>query len=134
MSETGHTPTPWVLRECKGHGFDQIDGADGFTICDVDALNPYKYGIANVGEYAESPRQRKPRPGECEANAALIVKAVNSHAQLVEALKRIEQFARPDHRNMDGLATDIAIVWNIATEAIRMAEGEPLRLSAQEGE
>jgi len=61
---TQHTPTPWAIDETMG-GKTKLWGADGTPICTVS-------------------RTRKNGLGD----AALIVRAVNSHAALVAALQR----------------------------------------------
>jgi len=56
-----HTPTPW---ENRGY-----------------------YVVANGMHVAECLPRQKPQVKECEANAAFIVRAVNSHEELIGALK-----------------------------------------------
>lgn len=65
-TKTAHTPTPWDIETKGSKHF--IDGADGLTVAYIDraGVRPTK---------------------EIEANAALIVRAVNSHAELVAALE-----------------------------------------------
>ena len=63
MNDTKHTPTPW--RE-----FSDADGTDIMTLSGDH--------IATI------------EPGStCEGNAALIVRAVNAHDELVAALRKI---------------------------------------------
>jgi hypothetical protein len=65
-TKSEHTPTPWAVDE--DHPTSVVFEADTeIEICTTDS-----------GSSAEQ--------GEDEANAALIVRAVNSHAALVEAL------------------------------------------------
>ncbi|MBZ5673735.1 MAG: hypothetical protein LAP61_05755 [Acidobacteriia bacterium] len=67
-----HTPTPWLI-EPPSMGFSQITGANGELV----------FGLAAGG-----PSEKQP-DAVCEANAALIVRAVNSHAELLEALENL---------------------------------------------
>lgn len=64
--QPAHTPTPWHL-----HNSETIDGPKGEWIATVKPILPGA------------------RLGEAAANAALIVRAVNSHAALVEALSEV---------------------------------------------
>ena len=63
---SGHTPTPW-----RGHDMETatLVGPDHLSIADCNARNRLV--------------------AENRANAALIVRAVNSHAALVEALRAL---------------------------------------------
>ena len=82
--EYGHTPTPWTIT--KAHKPDNAGGWDWAI------LDPDRKVIAEVFDVVGEDRygvQRRPS----EVNAALIVKAVNNHQALIDALK---------------LATDIA--------------------------
>ena len=63
---TKHTATPWYTR----HG--QISSLTSTHGCTIANCNTTAKGISDE---------------EAEANAALIVRAVNSHATLVEALE-----------------------------------------------
>lgn len=70
-----HTPTPWKLTEMRTrHGH----------ICEVYGANN-EYSIAHVAGR---------NPDEREANALLIVRAVNNHEALVEALKNQNEWVR----------------------------------------
>lgn len=64
--KTMHTPIPWKSGGCV------VYGADGEGVADLVA------GICNHSRRS---------PDETEANTSLIVRAVNSHAQLLEALE-----------------------------------------------
>lgn len=61
-----HTPTPWSTVEILGMG---------------------KTGVRGVRPICDAMVRRDQEEGEAEANAAFIVKAVNSHEALVEALR-----------------------------------------------
>ena len=64
------TKGPWRRKTIPGCGFDQVQGDDEFCICDVEFIS-----FAQVGGYSESAKQRRPAPGESEANADLITQA-----------------------------------------------------------
>lgn len=71
-NEQKHTELPWV----QGKGifrWHEIKGADGITIVSCSAISPYDTD---------------------EANARLIVKAVNNHYQLLEALRKVASYNR----------------------------------------
>jgi hypothetical protein len=75
---TKHTPTPWFPGRTFGRGIstvDAIDPADGqlFAVCEV-------FGVNKMDEACEV----------SNANAAFIVRAVNSHERLVAALREAE--------------------------------------------
>jgi hypothetical protein len=75
-----HTPTPWRVED----GTDLIWGA-----CDQDDHSTYGMGYpiceGKLGYWGD----RRADRGERDANAAFIVKAVNSHEALVKALRDI---------------------------------------------
>jgi hypothetical protein len=72
-----HTPTPWSLKRGQfGSSVFVIYGPDEFPIAQT-VSNSSPEGMARA------------RRGEHQANAALIVRAVNNHAALVEALTRL---------------------------------------------
>ena len=80
MNKTAkHTPTPWIakLGEYNFTGPENgraiMDSTNGIRICDVDSKANQK---RNDYKCADPER---------DANAAFIVKAVNSHEALVEA-------------------------------------------------
>jgi hypothetical protein len=78
-----HTPTPWRIRNDFGGGWIQGSPADGET---------YGDRVANLA---------KPKTIGA-ANAAFIVKAVNNHDALVEALEDLlsdadRQMKNPSH-------------------------------------
>ena len=93
MTETTHTPLPWVAN-------DQHSGANPWRIESDDGV------YANDGWII----------AEClgpdaEANAALIVQAVNSHHRLVEALEDIQHQAETRIADGDEMG---ARIWRIA--------------------
>lgn len=75
MTETAHTPLPWeaqVLETEKDPGVYIVGSNLGGLVC---AALPWPTEIES-GDYSR-----------VEANAALIVQAVNSHHDLIEALR-----------------------------------------------
>jgi hypothetical protein len=75
MSNTKHTPTPWWIAQSAGPGILAIDATDPqdgqlFAVCEI-------FGINDM-------RENSP---VAEANAAFIVKACNSHDQLIAELQ-----------------------------------------------
>lgn len=70
MSEVKHTPLPWKLDT----GFE-ILGRDAAMVASTFQEDALIFRIED----------------ECQANARLIVQAVNSHGDLVEALRRIAE-------------------------------------------
>ncbi len=84
-----HTKTPWSAPEgmgfaggCPYTGIDSPEGAVAWVLCSSR--------IPVTGEDRENP---------WEANAALIVRAVNSHDALVRALEEIAEGAGPFSRD-----------------------------------
>lgn len=75
MSETvKHTPTPWTHEEVR------TASGRAFRIGAGDILKPTGGACIIYDDYPSGPNERS-------ANAALIVRAVNSHAAMVEALE-----------------------------------------------
>ncbi len=74
MSEK-HTPTPWVAETYGGKMIAVFP----------DEKDKSKYPVHSLFhiDHADNERERN------EANAALIVRAVNSHEELIEALERV---------------------------------------------
>lgn len=93
----GATPRPWRVHENGGDAtwLTILQGA--WDISHNDAENP---GVVASARYSGM------SPAENRANAELIVRAVNSHDQLVEALKAVQ---RLDYfREHNGLADIVA--------------------------
>jgi hypothetical protein len=82
MTTAKHTPTPWGY---DGDGFDSVAaqdfGTDGYTIFPLDEEGMACGHICEMSEVEGD--------DEAEANAAFIVKAVNNHDSLLEALKAL---------------------------------------------
>jgi hypothetical protein len=75
-----HTPTPWRVE-------------DGTTLiwgkCDPDDKTTYGMGYPVARLEHPYSSSRLPTPEEQDANAALIVNAVNNHADLLATLKAV---------------------------------------------
>lgn len=98
-----HTPGPWSVNEV----FGTVEGPRGQEIC---AIHP-----------ADESGRREPR-STAQANARFICTAVNSHADLLEALRAfVEQYAKlagfPD------LTSPYSGAFVAARAAIAKAEG-----------
>lgn len=78
------TPRPWAIEKVKG--FDKK-----LVYCKINGANVYKSSVA----------------GTDEANAELIVRAVNAHQDLVEALKMLVR--RYDFQDDDQAQAEQAI-------------------------
>ena len=75
---TQHSPTPWRLALPGDRLFPET--------CTVVAGDEYHVAITSYQPYSE--HEASPQD---EANAAFIVRAVNNHADLLAALRDIEQ-------------------------------------------
>ena len=113
MANEKHTPTPWFWMADddvrKPRIFANGDGADiGKLITEVGNAEPWNDAL-----------------DEWEANAALIVRAVNSHANLVAALKAIDAFWTEDHpEGPDGknhFLAETNAIWRNARAALAQA-------------
>lgn len=128
MTNTDHTPLPWdVVEATENHG-PYIVTAFGTTVCDLYAMTDPSspYSIING--------IKKPKPvlfTDAEANAALIVAAVNSYTDMLAALrnvnKLISEAAMTGFNCKDGDWAErlFASQWD-TSEAIRKAEGRKL--------
>jgi len=72
------TPTPWVIRPERHDDWGWIRGADGELAC-----------IARHHDRKDDDKHRMDKTDPYAANAAFIVKAVNSHDALVKALEEL---------------------------------------------
>lgn len=85
MNQTKHTPLPW--RQDEEHP-GKIHGADGYEVLDAFGLHLHADYDSSQGHWAAIPDSHRERTEEEEeANAKLIVRAVNSHADLVEGCR-----------------------------------------------
>jgi len=97
MSE--HSPTPWEVVETTEHHGPYIITTWGTTICDLYTMsNPMVASVRNGGDSFPV------HFTDADANAAFIVKAVNSHDALIAALIGIAAF--DDIGANDRLATN----------------------------
>lgn len=104
-----NTPTPWKLG-ANGSAFVYALNANG--------VNRMWFAV-QPGDTDE--KKRTPEP-ELEANAALIVRAVNSHQALIDALEHLVRLLAPveaGELSVPGLAT-----LNEARAALKLAKGE----------
>lgn len=81
-----HTPTPWTVDKVHFSGECHLHGPNG-----------EEFALLYVSDGADDPE-----PYPAEANAAFIVKAVNNHDALVEALEDLisdaeRQMKNPSH-------------------------------------
>jgi len=94
MSTTNHSPLPW------SQGMRPFGTAEALAVADHDDTV-----IAHIYTGSSS-------TGSGKANAALIVRAVNSHEALISALKRISN------------GNDVARMAEWANDALALAEGK----------
>jgi hypothetical protein len=95
MSE--HTPTPWELIEATEHHGAYVVNGWGRTVCDLYAMsNPMAASVRNGGTSFPVPFD------DMAANAAFIVKAVNSHEALLEFFKWAMREGPWDGGDLDG--------------------------------
>lgn len=103
MNAGAHTPLPWIITSPNGNDL----GANvSHSIC-VPFMR-----IADV--------QNTGRIDETEANAQIIVRAVNSHAALLEALKAVDAAYQ---QMFDVMPVAFQTVANMVEIAIARAEG-----------
>lgn len=92
--EIKHTPLPWKM---DGDGFDSVAardfGTDGYCIFSVDDDGCYKDGICDLLNIVDD--------AESQANAEFIIRACNSHYELLEALKQVNH-TLTIHGKVDG--------------------------------
>jgi hypothetical protein len=88
MTDTSKaTPRPWT------HSFGIVYDQSDFEIVDTSqGPHLHKTHTGNHGHWAATPNSHIERSDdECDTNAALIVKAVNSYDVMLEALKSIAE-------------------------------------------
>lgn len=109
MSGTNHTATPWVANK--------IEGKPSFNI------RAGLESVAMVYEFIGSPTLND-RHGEGAANAAHIVRCVNSHDALVQALRKCLECACFSEEDTSEIAAQsmLALIGSYAQAALRAAE------------
>ena len=123
-----HTPTPW---EAVAYTLGTREPDDGRRIQSKEKSTPSKaYNIAFMA------RRDGHRTEEVQANAALIVQAVNAHDKLVtirEIAERALAFmpqGQPETRQLQRAIIDLDAIWpegsihGKVTAAIKLARGE----------
>ncbi len=93
------TPLPWEV-EHNGTARTEISGPPGYLILTMNKLAPCR-----------------------EANAALIVKAVNNHERLLDALKSIQRIADVAKDNPRTQTTRLFDILDECSAALKQAEG-----------
>lgn len=104
-TKPAHTPTPWAADEAESGGSRILSTVNGANIAFTDYLND-----ASLKE-----------PREDFANAQLIVRAVNAHDELVNALGLLVAFVDSD----DEEGPAIGEVIEQARAALAKAKGTP---------
>lgn len=95
-----HMPMPWELIEATEHHGAYVVNSWGRTVCDLYAMsNPMAASVRNGGTSFPV------HFDDMAANAAFIVKAVNSHDFLVKALQAVID-AACDYLPPDGIGKD----------------------------
>lgn len=119
MSEQGkHSPTPWSVGHFSAS--DSVDGENAMTVI-LSCVNENGDGatVAEVNRWSYG--DDLPTP-ESEANAALIVTAVNAHADLLAACEAAAT-ALQWHAEQDDTST-LAEAYRHLVAAIRKAKGQ----------
>jgi hypothetical protein len=110
-TETKHTPIPWKLNHwCQGgRGITCVKKENGITYFTGDAVGESRFEIISDIKHDQHNIQADFQGAhvgivydfsdESKANAELIIRAVNNHAPMVEALEKLLSFA-PDVRMM----------------------------------
>lgn len=89
-----HTLTPWEYVASTEHHGPYVTASYGGDICDCYCMsNPSALSVRNGGNSYPIHHQGE----QADANAQFIVRAVNSHAALVEALKAARHFIEESH-------------------------------------
>jgi hypothetical protein len=123
MSETKHTPTPWAVHSTFTNVIvpcDQRSRPLGASVDEDVDRERYAVLIATVERDKLSSFAHERTRAEADANAKLIVCAVNSHADLLEALETIAAWP------FDIRGDCVADARKLAQAAIAKAKGEQL--------
>ncbi len=103
-----HTPTPWEIAPAP----DDAESLDIVSEYKVEGFGPSANWIAGCDLQGD--------PEENRANAEFIVRACNSHEELLEALLRIQDQSACGDPQQEAVLYSIGL---IATAAIGKAEG-----------
>lgn len=104
--EPQHTPTPWQLKNLEGSDLP-------FIVSTTQS----SYAVADTGLGSVS-------SAEAWANAAFIVRAVNSHEALVEALQDVLDLAEDLDGDTQNLTVTMSIEsWSRIEDLIAQAKG-----------
>lgn len=98
MTQAAHTPTPWAVEDPMGADF-------GLWLVQ-DGLKPFQWSCVAMVMRDDEDIRRHPdtrfiTKDEQEANAAFIVRAVNSHDDLVAALETmVNNWGNQHHKDL----------------------------------
>jgi len=81
MTTTAHTPTPWLRDGMTIYALDETGQVNRFSVRMEGGFIYRPYDRNSLGDRTQD--------AELEANAAFIVRAVNSIDELAEALRRV---------------------------------------------
>lgn len=107
---SGHTPTPWLYRPREHDDWGFIRGPEDELVA-IATWRPY-----HNEDSLSAHRKNKTDPAL--PNAAFIVTACNSHADLVKALEEITQRANESGTGEMGLIDTIHALHGIAKAAL----------------
>lgn len=111
----GHSALPWEVVESNEHHGAYIVPAYGGDVCDLYAMsNPTAASVRNGGN--SYPVHFDNSAG----NAELIVRAVNAHSALVEALARA--LAEHDYKRTQQVMLTEPVWVDVARAALRLAK------------
>lgn len=103
-----HTPTPWAasrLWPTQIVSFDHVNRPMGGSIFEDEDRDRFALVIASCPVNAYSGFAHEIAPAQVKANAAFIVRAVNAHDDLVNALEEIAQAKMPGQARSIARAT-----------------------------
>lgn len=124
-----HTPTPWYYAPAMQTGLTRpYEKFDIYHVTPPDRNNSYGVDTGSRKVFLGMIRSR-PSKSETEANAAFIVRAVNSHDALVEALEGLRSWAAEAQKRLPvetwaDLESHGTVQILDATAALALAKGE----------
>lgn len=118
-----NTPTPWGYKFSEGGGYDCM--TDAFRIvCPIQKEGDYQ-PIATLDLFDYGQAWCKPSDEKCmakaRANAALIVRAVNSHQSLIDALEKFDRICTRRWRSLPADSPEKSAI-NEARAALALAK------------